>query len=289
MVSLLRFFNETRSWSALSSSDLPNPITARLTITYSPIFDLAGGFLSSAIIIPLASSITAVPAGDTFSVLRISQTSGADNNVIGGAGTTSSGIYSALNSNSSSDSTSSVYGAVLHASNDGPGTVRGVHAEAHANSGSGSTGVCTAVGAEVIPIATTNTGSGCYLSSLVSATGLHGIVSAYTLLSTGDQFLYGVGTAIGPVPIKTAFYQAWIASTSAAGARAFQTLADNGTELSYIDQVGAFHAPASTTTQASINIPSGTAPTSPVNGDIWFDGSNLKIRISGVTKTFTVT
>lgn len=46
---------------------------------------------------------------------------------------------------------------------------------------------------------------------------------------------------------------------------------------------------ASTTSASSLNIPSGTAPTSPVDGDIWFDGSNLKIRISGATKTFTVT
>jgi hypothetical protein len=46
---------------------------------------------------------------------------------------------------------------------------------------------------------------------------------------------------------------------------------------------------ASSTASASIRIPSGTAPTSPVNGDIWFDGTDLKIRIGGVTKTFTVT
>ncbi len=46
---------------------------------------------------------------------------------------------------------------------------------------------------------------------------------------------------------------------------------------------------AGTTTEAQINLASSTAPTSPNNGDIWFDGSALKIRISGATKTFTVT
>ena len=45
---------------------------------------------------------------------------------------------------------------------------------------------------------------------------------------------------------------------------------------------------ASTTAKASLRIPSGTAPTSPVNGDIWFDGSNIKMQIGGVTKTFTL-
>jgi len=45
---------------------------------------------------------------------------------------------------------------------------------------------------------------------------------------------------------------------------------------------------ASTTAKASLRIPSGTAPTTPVNGDIWFDGTDLKIRVGGVTKTFTL-
>ena len=45
---------------------------------------------------------------------------------------------------------------------------------------------------------------------------------------------------------------------------------------------------AGTTAKAQINLASSTAPTSPVNGDIWFDGTNLKIRVAGVTKTFTI-
>jgi len=46
---------------------------------------------------------------------------------------------------------------------------------------------------------------------------------------------------------------------------------------------------AGTTAKAQINLGSSTAPTSPVDGDIWFDGTALKIRIGGVTKTVTVT
>jgi hypothetical protein len=45
---------------------------------------------------------------------------------------------------------------------------------------------------------------------------------------------------------------------------------------------------ASTTAKASLRIPSGTAPTSPVDGDIWFNGTNLQMRIGGVTRTFTL-
>lgn len=44
---------------------------------------------------------------------------------------------------------------------------------------------------------------------------------------------------------------------------------------------------ASTTTRATLNIPSGTAPTSPVDGDIWSDGSDLKVRLGGATYTLT--
>jgi hypothetical protein len=45
---------------------------------------------------------------------------------------------------------------------------------------------------------------------------------------------------------------------------------------------------AGTTAKAQINLASSTAPTSPNDGDIWFDGTNLKIRIGGVTRTFTI-
>jgi hypothetical protein len=46
---------------------------------------------------------------------------------------------------------------------------------------------------------------------------------------------------------------------------------------------------AATTAKASLNIASGVAPTSPQNGDVWFDGTNVKMQIGGVTKTFTLT
>lgn len=50
-----------------------------------------------------------------------------------------------------------------------------------------------------------------------------------------------------------------------------------------------FQLNAATTSVASLNIPAGTAPTAPNNGDIWFDGTDIKMQIGGVTKTFTLT
>lgn len=46
---------------------------------------------------------------------------------------------------------------------------------------------------------------------------------------------------------------------------------------------------AGTTGGASLNIPSGVAPTAPNDGDVWYDGTNIKIRVGGTTKTFTIT
>lgn len=45
---------------------------------------------------------------------------------------------------------------------------------------------------------------------------------------------------------------------------------------------------AATTAGTSLNIPSGTAPTSPNNGDIWFDGTDFKVRVGGVTKAIVL-
>jgi hypothetical protein len=45
---------------------------------------------------------------------------------------------------------------------------------------------------------------------------------------------------------------------------------------------------ASTTSQASLRILAGAAPSSPNDGDLWQDGTDIKIRIAGTTKTFTL-
>ena len=45
---------------------------------------------------------------------------------------------------------------------------------------------------------------------------------------------------------------------------------------------------ASTTAKAHIFLAAGVTPTSPADGDIWFDGTDIKMRIGGVTKTFTL-
>lgn len=46
---------------------------------------------------------------------------------------------------------------------------------------------------------------------------------------------------------------------------------------------GPVQTKVSTTESASINIPHGAAPTSPVNGDVWTTTAGLFVQINGVT------
>jgi hypothetical protein len=74
-----------------------------------------------------------------------------------------------------------------------------------------------------------------------------------------------------------------------AGGKGTNTIVLGNTSITdtYIT-AGKLNLSAGTTSKAQINLASSTAPTSPVDGDIWFDGTNVKIRVAGVTKTFTI-
>lgn len=55
-----------------------------------------------------------------------------------------------------------------------------------------------------------------------------------------------------------------------------------------LETIGTVITAASTTDRAGLRLLEGVAPSAPVNGDMWQDGTNVKIRIGGATKTFTV-
>ena len=56
-------------------------------------------------------------------------------------------------------------------------------------------------------------------------------------------------------------------------------------QLSGATFTGEVSTPASTTTTAGFSIAPGTAPTSPTNGEIWNTGTDIQVRIAGVTET----
>lgn len=49
---------------------------------------------------------------------------------------------------------------------------------------------------------------------------------------------------------------------------------------SFLKKIGLI---ASTTAEASLNVPHGTAPISPVDGDVWTTSAGLYARINGIT------
>ncbi|MFA5897944.1 MAG: hypothetical protein WC829_02405 [Hyphomicrobium sp.] len=98
-------------------------------------------------------------------------------------------------------------------------------------------------------------------------------------------YLYNVGA--GPVTIGTSDTERW--KFLAAGH--FTAALDNTYDIgaSGATRPRQLFLGPSTTAHANINLPAtGVAPTSPVDGDIWFDGTNLKIQIGAATKTVTV-
>lgn len=80
----------------------------------------------------------------------------------------------------------------------------------------------------------------------------------------------------------------WLPVTFTVGGAAFRSMGFK------VDPAGiitgkAILAAAGTTAQAPINLAAGVAPTSPADGDIWYDGTNIKMRVGASTKTFTLT
>lgn len=124
--------------------------------------------------------------------------------------------------------------------------------------------------------------------------------STYKILSANDNCIYS-GTS-GDIAIlndtPTAGFKIAVGSSSTAHFRMYANgnigISQNTDAGFRLDVSGTCRVQsklslsAGTTSNAQINLASSTAPTSPNNGDIWFDGTDLKMRIGGVTKTFTL-
>jgi hypothetical protein len=101
------------------------------------------------------------------------------------------------------------------------------------------------------------------------------------------QYKIGYSNASLPSKIVMAFTHS---DNLATRANYYDSLNQFGSDLTsapisasaYVDIMG------STTGNSSLRIRQGTAPTSPNNGDIWFDGTDLKIRVGGVTRTIVL-
>lgn len=108
----------------------------------------------------------------------------------------------------------------------------------------------------------------------VSAGAVYGtpsdvVIQGLPAANTDYTVVEGVGCGVvigsqgGNFPVKTAINRVVV----------WQTLGTGQVQL-----------PASTTARSGLNLPSGTAPTSPGDGDLWNDGTHFQLRIGGVTQ-----
>lgn len=221
--------------AGVDTRDNPADVTAsRLTINPVPAFDLAANTLAVGQIIPLSGTV-AVPALDTLSLVRLTKADGGDNVVAPGGGAVAVGFHSALTADAASEINSNVYSVVAHVNNAGPGSTKGIHAEARA-SGS-STGVIVAGNFQIEPVATSNSGSAAIQLSLTSR-GVNDIANGINIFSSGDRYVVGVGSVVSAVPYTAAAFRAWMGTNSSSGARAFQVLNNAGSEIAYIHKNG---------------------------------------------------
>lgn len=113
----------------------------------------------------------------------------------------------------------------------------------------------------------------------------------YTITSQ-TPIVYGSGAGTKVTATLTNSWQLYMAGTNATttgsyiGNRlgvGFSTAPTTNSQITALLHIG-----AGVTSSAQIRLVAGVAPTSPNNGDIWFDGTDIKMRIGGVTKVFTL-
>lgn len=135
-----------------------------------------------------------------------------------------------------------------------------------------------------------------YGGSFEAASGTSAVYNnAYGINTSNVAGVYGVGLNVGTVSGTYAFgirIANNISGSSTANAiRSYSTAASrfDGSIGILNDPTALMDLGASTTSQASLRLRSGTDPTSPNDGDIWYDGANLKICVAGNIKTLSFT
>ncbi len=130
-----------------------------------------------------------------------------------------------------------------------------------------------------VGVGTSNPQENLHISATNAGLDIDGTTSSRTYYNRSGAYIWSTGLRAG----DTKFY----IYDERVGERF--TIDDSGNVgIINATPTAALDTPASTTSRATMRIRSGVAPTTPNNGDIWFDGTDLKMRIGGVTKTFTL-
>ena len=264
--------------------------TGRWIWSGTPTYDLASNLLGVAQLFSLNSSSQSLAASKEWNGVRFSQADGQNHDWTLAANSVASNLYSNLNATSSSSASSNAYGAILHATNAGPGNVRGAHLGGFATTG--STGFLSAAALQIEPVSTSAGAWGGFAS--LTSSGANGIAIGYGIETLGDTYSIGFGSVIAPVGYTNAVYRAWMATASSANARGFQLLDNAGSEIAYWDKVGNIVANSikvqssnilATVTGSGTSIVSDTQPT--INTKLTVTGGTLAAdaQVLAVTAT----
>lgn len=136
------------------------------------------------------------------------------------------------------------------------------------------------------PNITLGAGSSVTLASTLHIVGAptEGVTNAAVSVAAGDALLAGnvrIGSLVAPTAALDVTGSALISTNLGVTGVTGLGIASSST--------AALVVAAGTTGLASLRVPHGAAPSSPVNGDIWTTTAGLFVRINGVTKTVTLT
>ncbi|MTW19459.1 hypothetical protein GJ689_25030 [Rhodoplanes serenus] len=209
-------------------------VVGRQVITTTPTYDLAGGLLATALSIPLDGAAQTVPAGKTFSAVRLGQLGGSDITFTVGAGSHASGFYTSVRSGAASDANSNTYAGVWHVTVAGPGTGKAVHIGAYG--ATGSTGILIGSNVDLQPAPTQGYTAG-HFTALNSANA-HGVAIGYGIESAGDRYGIGFGNSVSAVGVTGAWVQWWRSDSTPGSARFLRLLNEAAAEIFFVDKDG---------------------------------------------------
>jgi hypothetical protein len=142
----------------------------------------------------------------------------------------------------------------------------------------------------------TNTTAGTISFASIRATSSNGYfefskqsssTNAYKIFAANDSYIYNLTS--GDISILNDVAAGRIKFAAGGSSVAQMTLTSAGNLcIGVTSGTDLLNIGASTATRAQVNLTAGVAPTLPNDGDIWFDGTDLKMQIGGVVKTFTL-
>lgn len=135
----------------------------------------------------------------------------------------------------------------------------------------------------------TNDGAGNLSWETAAGGGLEVGVTTIASGATGS-LLYDSGGTLAELAVNSTIFDALDNAPDASGGLlTYGLIGTSGTKLGLLNTANTFGAlqtfPAAVTGAASLNIPHGTAPTSPNNGDVWTTTAAMFVRINGTTQT----